>query len=138
MCSDSLHPIPPSPNPYISALNDYRGRSIHQFGMGCRIPGHRGLALLPRMVKSLTEVALPVRQRHPNHRDMKIRRGAECVSCQYAEASAIGWDIRLKSDFHRKIGHSTTRSIRVRYGHDDPFQSDSCNHGTVWGQPFPR
>src|SRR5438270_6206065 len=76
-----------------------------------------GLFLLPAArIKALMKVASAVKKRDGHHGYLKVGGGADGISGQHAETTAIGGNAGFEGDFHGEIGDSTVPVQRTQDG----------------------
>jgi hypothetical protein len=109
------HAVLPRAHLHLAPLQQHGAPRLDGLQHLLRRPLHRRLGLLPGRIEMLDEIALPMQQRHRDHRDAQIGRRPEGVPGEHAEPSAVCGDRLLKADLHGEI---RDRRARGREHHE--------------------
>ncbi len=111
LTADSGNFVFPTAQTYTPILDSHRYPFGHfgQIILDVPLPGQ--LRLYAFAIEFLQEVAFSVEQGHGDQRNPVVGRGADGVSCEDAQTTAIGRDLRFESNLHRKVSDPSNRQV---------------------------
>ena len=105
------HQIAPGAHVHLAPLDVQRRSRVHRLEELLRLPGDGRLALMALGIEVLVEVALPVEERHGNHRHVQVRRRAKGVARQHTQPATVRGDLLFEADLHREVGDDGARVV---------------------------
>jgi len=98
--ADALYFISPGPELNCPPFNSDKCFLWYLFQITFDRPLDRLLGLPPACIELLAKIAFSVKQRDRDHRHLEIGCGADCISCEYTQATAVSGHSRIKPDLH--------------------------------------